>query len=271
MVFASPMPDETVLLEFNNSYFKSAHGSLPNKRDAVVWSFFTGIAKIRYEFLHQYLRKHRIEVNVLKEVGSGPGFFAENWLMNHPKTRYLVVESDSSCFDSLERLGIKIIKNNNEENSLLIDLVVMSHVLEHVSDPQTFMTDMTKNLKKGSVIFIEVPCRDYEHKSIDEPHLLFFDKEPMKIFLNNLGFEKIEVSYHGKIIKSVKRESWLYHKFMALRSKLLTFGVISPFDRFQNDIDFISNPLERTIVGPFLAHKEQQEPSWWLRALAVKK
>ena len=69
----------------------------------------------------------------------------------------------------------------------------------------------------------------------------------------------------------MKRESWLYHKFMALRSKLLTFGVISPFDRFQNDIDFISNPLERTIVGPFLAHKEQQEPSWWLRALAVKK
>jgi SAM-dependent methyltransferase len=75
------------------------------------------------------------------------------------------------------------------------DLVVMSHVLEHISDPIKFIQIATSGLRQGGALFIEVPCRDWEHKDLDEPHILFFDKRPLQLLLQRAGFNDIEVSY----------------------------------------------------------------------------
>jgi len=269
MAFAAPMPQDSALEEYNSHYFSSAHGGQP--QDPCVMAFFSGIARLRLAHLDRYLRKNNIAISSLMELGPGPGFFARNWIERYPETTYMAVETDTSCHDSLKDLGIYLVEDSaTPEDYMPVDLVVMSHVLEHVSDPVEFLTDATRNLRKGGAVFIEVPCRDWEHKPIDEPHLLFFDKGPMHHLLSKLGFDNIQVSYHGQEIDQLRSVSRWRSILMALRSKLIAMGVVAPFAQVRSGMEVLVDPLQRAMVAPFRAHCETQKAAWWLRALARK-
>jgi SAM-dependent methyltransferase len=269
MVFASPMPSDTVLEEYNASYFATAHGGQPRNKAAL--GFFLGIAHLRLAHIERYLAIQNIVVSSLLELGPGAGFFASKWLERYPKTNYLACETDASCHADLHEIGVDLLQTTAlMEDGNAIDLVVMSHVLEHVSDPVRFLSEATQNLNKGGALFIEVPCRDYEHKPIDEPHLLFFEKESMQHLLKKLGFDNIQVSYHGQKIEELGSNSFFQIKWMALRSRLISLGLIAPFSSVRPGMEMLSNPIERAMVAPFEAHRESSQPAWWLRALATK-
>lgn len=234
-------------------------------------AFFSGIARLRISYIEQYLDKHNITVTALLELGPGSGFFARNWLDRHQQTIYMAVETDISCHASLQVIGVSLVEiSANTIDNTPIDLLVMSHVLEHVSDPVKFLTDATRNLRKGGALFIEVPCRDCEHKPIDEPHLLFFDKKPMHHLLSNLGFDDIQLSYHGQEIDRLRSASVWRSKLMSLRLKLITLGLVVPFAWVRPGMEAITDPLERAVVAPFNAHRETHKPAWWLRVIAIK-
>ena len=270
LIFATPMPSESALQQFNASYFMTAHGGQPNS--PVSSGFFTAIARLRGAHLDRYLVNHATTVSRVLQLGPGPGFFARNWLEHHPSTIYTAIETDSSCHASLAKLGVRLVEDVAAHGAReSVDLVVMSHVLEHVSNPVQFLSDSTRNLRKGGALFIEVPCRDCEHKSMDEPHLLFFDKAPMQHLLVNLDFEDIEVSYHGQEIAKLRTPSRFNAKMMALRSRLISLGVVAPFGHMRQGMECIASQLERAIVAPFLAHRESSTPAWWLRASAKKR
>ena len=269
LVFADPMPNDSALAEFNASYFTCAHGGKPQSRTATA--FFSGIARLRMAYLEPYLARRKITVSRVLELGPGPGFFARNWLERHPSTIYKAIETDRSCHASLKEIGVHLVDcSKRQAKEEPFDLIVMSHVLEHVSNPIQFISETTQNLRKGGALFIEVPCRDWEHKPIDEPHLLFFDKEPMKRLLENQGFREIKVSYHGQKIAHLKKASKVCSKIMAVRSRLIGMGVIGPFGRMRRGMEALTSPLERAVLAPYLAHQESMEPAWWLRALAIK-
>jgi len=269
MFFATPMPQASALEEYNISYFSSAQGGHP--RNPRAMAFFSGIARLRLAHLERYLGENSIALTSLIEVGPGPGFFARNWIERHPETTYMAIETDISCHDSLKDLGVYLVEDSAKpEDNMPVDLVVMSHVLEHVSNPVKFLTDATRDLRKGGAVFIEVPCRDWEHKPIDEPHLLFFDKGPMNHLLGKLGFEDIQLGYYGQEIEQLRSPSFLRNKLLALRSRLIAVGLIAPFARLRPGMEVLTDPLERAAVAPFKAHRETQEPAWWLRAIARK-
>lgn len=270
MNFTSPLPAESDLLAYNASYFDSAHGG--KTLSIVATSFFAGIARLRAAHLKRYLDKLKIMTSSVLEIGPGPGFFARIWLEENLKTRYMAIETDSSCYSSLREIGVELVGTSSTTNKgEACNLVVMSHVLEHVSDPEKFIRTYTKTLCKGGVLFIEVPCRDWEHKSLDEPHLLFFDKGPMCHLLNRLGFEDIEVTYHGRKIEDLRKDYFIRAKLLAIRSRLISYGVVKPFARARPGMESLINPLERAAVAPFKAHYETVKPAWWLRAVARKK
>jgi len=270
MVFASPMPSEAALDEYNASYFASAHGGQPTNSRATA--FFSGIARLRLAHIERYRRTRNIAVSSLLEYGPGPGFFARNWLAKYPETAYKAFETDTSCHPTLQKMGIRLSDSSAlTEDTGTIDLIVMSHVLEHVSDPKLFLNRATRNLRTGGALFIEVPCRDWEHKPIDEPHLLFFDKGPLHHLLSKLDFDDIQVSYYGQEIDRLRSASPLRAGFLALRSKLIAAGLVAPFARIRPGMETLTDPLERAAVAPFKAHRETQKSAWWLRAVARKR
>jgi SAM-dependent methyltransferase len=266
MVFASPMPSEAMLLAYNANYFSAAHGGRPASKLAIA--FASGVARVRHAFVSRFLEKYQILVSRVLEIGPGPGFFARSWLQDAPQSSYFAVETDESCHQLLKELGVQIM---DLAASPSVDMVVMSHVLEHVSDPVAFVREATRGLRRGGALFIEVPCRDWEHKALDEPHILFFDKVPMHRLLNDLGFTDIEIAYYGQTIAKLKTESKLHSILMRVRSKLLSWGMVAPFAASAAGIDTLVDPLQRAMVAPFGAHLESTEPAWWLRAVARKR
>ncbi len=265
MVYASPMPSESALSHFNARYFSAAHAGKPSSLLALA--FFSGISRLRLAFVRRFLERHQITVNHVVEFGPGLGFFAKSWKELYPSSIYSVIETDSSCHKSLQSLGVRIVDDSNMGPS---DLVVMSHVLEHVPDPVAFLHLATRGLRQGGAIFIEVPCQDWKHKALDEPHVLFFEKKSMQLLLARLGFEDIQVSYYGQSIRSLCSRSWLNDKLMAIRRKLISSGVIGPFSTMVAGLEPLTCPIERAMVKPFLAHQESDEPAWWLRVVARK-
>lgn len=267
MIFATPMPSGDVLDAYNSTYFSSAHGGKPST--PIARAFFSAIARLRLAYVERYLRGRNIDVSRLLEWGPGLGFFARSWLEAHPASSYSAIETDASCHPFLTELGVRLLDDILQMQEE-VDLVVMSHVLEHVPDPGRFLTSADRALRRGGAIFIEVPCRDWEHKAIDEPHLLFFDKGPMCRLLRGLGFTDIEVSYHGQEIQRLRAAPPWRDKWMAVRSKLISSGFVAPFAATQPGMEALTDPLERAAVAPFKAHCESAEPAWWLRAVARK-
>jgi len=266
MMFAAPMPSDEAMEEFNATYFDSAHNGLAQTSESLA--FFNALAKIRGIHLEKFLAKKNLTAASILEIGPGHGFFANNWLLRNPKTSYNGLETDKSCYSSLKNYGVKLIDSLSQLPTT--DVVVLSHVLEHVTDPSLFLTNATAGLKTGGVLFIEVPCMDWDYKPLDEPHLLFFNKHTMKLLLEKVGFLDIEVSYHGQEIKAIKHESSVKKIFNRLRSKLINMGIIYPFALATKGLEFIDNSLERAVVAPFQAHHQSEKPSRWLRAVAIK-
>lgn len=265
LVFASPMPSESALSEFNSSYFDSAHGG--HSMGRVTLAYFAAIARLRADHILRYLAARNLTANRVLEVGPGSGHFAGDWLGRFPDTSYFALETDSTCYPSLRELGVKLRTGGCTE---AVDLVVASHVLEHVSDPHSFLQAVTRDLRLGGVLFIEVPCQDWRHKPIDEPHLLFFDKPPMNKLLASLGFTQIQLSYHGREIIEIESMSWLPARWASVRARLINLGLVAPFCQRRLGMEGLDNPLQRAVIAPFEAHLETDRPAWWLRALAVK-
>jgi hypothetical protein len=182
-----------------------------------------------------------------------------------PETKYFALESDLDNQRRLADFGLSLLETPRALNRSA-DLVIMSHVLEHVASPTEFLSEMTADLREGGCVFVEVPCRDWEYKSLDEPHLLFFDKKPIQLLLEKCGFSDIQVSYFGPPLQGSSN----FQRMQAWRERLLARGLVWPFSRVQEGTEMLADPLERAVVTPFRAHRESTQPAWWLRAVAIK-
>lgn len=270
MVFTDPMPTEDVLREYNASYFMTAHGGIP--QDIESQSFFSGIAGLRMKHVENYLYTNQLSVKNILEIGPGTGIFAKKWLNTNLDNKYYAVETDTSCYMSLEETGVIITKSKEVKKlGKEFDLVIMSHVLEHVPDPVGFLTSSTEFLKEDGVVFIEVPCNDWQHKPEDEPHLLFFHKKPMMQLMMSLGFKNIQLSYHGQTIENLIAGPPAKPTFMSkVYGKLIHKGLYWFAALFYRGDKTHLNIIEQSVLIPFKAHETSDKPAWWLRVMAQK-
>ena len=269
LVFANPMPTQDAWNQYNSDYFNVAHGGIAIDLNAI--NFFRGVAVVRMKYILNYINTNSIPLNSILEIGPGVGHLAGKWLEFFPKLIYTVVETDKSCHSSLNKLGVNIlncIENIPESSSF--DLVIHSHVLEHVINPVEFLEANTKYLRKGGALFIDVPCNDWKFKELDEPHLLFFDKTPMLNLLNKkLNHKNIEISYHGNTIRKILKKN----KFNLFNRIVNRFRLDKLYKRlnwvFYKDKKFltISEYLMIFDLKPYVTNENE---SWWLRSISTK-
>lgn len=259
LVFSWPQPMPEQLAEYNRDFFNESIGGLPVQESAKL--FFEGIALVRLSQIESFFSQG-LPQSVL-EIGPGSGVFCRHYLSKRSDARYTVVETDTLCQTILSQMGVYV-KNDitelNENDSF--DLLIMSHVLEHVIDPISFLSDAIAFLNNGGIVFIEVPCSDYQYKGMNEPHLLFFDKNSMHHLLTKVGLEDIKVGYYGEPIRRLKNEIGFLSKWRCrienLRRKYKRIG---PPPR---DI----SPEIWHQIGPFEPLNEKSEPARWLRVFA---
>lgn len=268
MIFTSPMPDEEALAAYN-ARFWNAQGIVPAER--MAGAFHSGLNRLRVAHVEKYLKSQRLEASTVFEAGPGGGNFARHWLARHPGSRYHAVESDGTCHAALNAHGVTLQRQPEDiPQDPPVDLVIVSHVLEHAPDPRGFLRRMTAPLRSGGALFVEVPCRDFEFKKKDEPHLLFFDKGPMSRMLHGLGFKETQLSYHGRELEALRSRPRILDRIDGFRTCLIAQGIVLPFALGFSGLDVVQDPLERALVGPYDAHREKARPARWLRAAAIK-
>ena len=265
--FAHPMPASQDLNSYNASYHESAHGG--SERNEKQKAFFIGLAKTRLNYILNNAPSKNLKISNVLEIGPGPGAFVEVWKEKFPQSKYHALESDKSCHQPLLDLGVNILDEKDFSNlNLKFDVLILSHVLEHVTDPVDFLTSFTQKLNVGGHVFIEIPCMDWEHKNLDEPHLLFFDKPAMNKLLERLQLKKISIAYYGIPINDLVNP---VKKFLKrLRGFLWRNGIIYFHPEKRKLYNILNDKTQTEAVINFYPHKEQNSHAWWLRVIAKK-
>tara|TARA_B100001540_G_scaffold247448_1_gene222857 strand:- start:811 stop:1641 length:831 start_codon:yes stop_codon:yes gene_type:complete len=154
-----------------------------------------------------YTKKY-ISGNTILEIGVGAG--QSIYWFEKKGFDVTGIEPDKrnvSMINKILKKG-KVIESSVEDFSSEknFDVIWMSHVLEHLIEPDQFLKNIKMNMKENGIFFIEVP--NCEHKptlksSIEEnPHLFHFTKNALIRMVENIGYKVISCDVFRPATKS---------------------------------------------------------------------
>lgn len=87
------------------------------------------------------------------------------------------------------------------------DLIILSHILEHISSPKTFLNNILAKLGEGGIIFVEVPNCDFRFKKFHQPHMIFYNINSLKIVIELAGLKCQRVDTCGRQVRQMQIEA----------------------------------------------------------------
>lgn len=167
-------------------------------------NFFGGIKENRIKSLEDTLRrvefiKKQIPKNgKILEIGSGHGFFLEQMEKLNYKITGIEISSEkrkmAKRITNAKILSIDLI--NHEIDIKNFDMIVMFHVLEHLSKPSEFLKKISLLLKSKGKIILEVPNSndfqlsinpDYKKFYWQRAHLHYFNPKTLNLVIKKAG------------------------------------------------------------------------------------
>ena len=184
----SPLITQPGVMELmDKAYFEQGYSERFND----VWNNF-------YEYLkavkvHRYLGPFFPKKKVM-EIGVGSGY-----LLNFLKTRgytCIGVDLSNDVRESVnKRYGIEVLASDIKDIEEKFDNIILSHVLEHISDPRAFLENLKPNLADKGILYIAVPngkgfSANFRFWPNYVPyHLSYFNKNSIRRLLDDLGFK----------------------------------------------------------------------------------
>lgn len=154
------IPKDLILYHCDNCDLKffdpSYTGDQNFYRDLQKFDWYYKDDKEEYHYAKQFIKK---KDNVL-EIGSGRGAFSK--LL--PTKKYLGLEFSEGASELAAKDGIDVRSQSIEEHATQhreeYDVVCSFQVLEHTSDPKSFIQGAIDCLKPGGKLILTVPCED---------------------------------------------------------------------------------------------------------------
>lgn len=178
----------------------------------------TGATWAKYnEALADFIAKNKVG-NIL-EIGGGSGKLAKLILERDNKVEYTVVEPNPT-FDENKRL--KIIKSFFSKDLQGVDseikTIVLSQVLEHVYDPESFLQDVSARLPEGGKFIFGYPNLEYlfsnKHtNAINFEHTMLMTDYFVDYFLQKSDFRilsKVDYGNHSHFYEVEKKSDSKY-------------------------------------------------------------
>jgi SAM-dependent methyltransferase len=229
-VLQDPAPTPEMMNRYYTNYSNYTNVSRGGQPD----SSYTGAVKRQINIIKKFLKP-----GIVFEVGCATGFM----LSKLKKDNYIVTGCDPSL------TAAAVAKNTYDidiETGLFdditiesksTDLVIFSHVLEHVFDPQLTLKKAWSVLSPLGKILIEVPCLIYPEKwpngYFTFEHINYFTEESLTSCLSKYGFTPI---YTG-----VYTDNLAYPVILVLaqksQSKTLSEGIFDSPKKIKNLID----------------------------------
>jgi len=178
--------------------------------------FFNTSFKIEGDIEEDFLLKKINSNDKILDVGCGKGRVIESLI---PITNNITgVDFDESAIIIAEKIikeDIVLIcddifnylnKNINEK----FDVIILSHVLEHIDDPSSFLKTLTTRSK---FLYIEVPDLECTHLNVyrqlvntdliysDADHVYEFNRNELEKIIKSVGFEVISSEFRFGVMK----------------------------------------------------------------------
>jgi len=170
-------------------------------RSSYIGEYYFNIMKNRaisqLNFINHFFELHRRKK--VFDIGCGYGFLVD-YAKKHFDIEAKGIEFDPNAVNYCRNngLSVNLIKEEKEIVDIeKVDLVLMSHVLEHLIEPIAVLTQLKARTK---FIFIEVPTYDVKIRQQfinQEGHLNFFTEKSLKMFLDKLGFKIVFLASYG--------------------------------------------------------------------------
>lgn len=151
-------------------------------------------------------KKLKSKGNIL-DIGCGDGVFLSNLSGNAEWNLYGVEISKAGFEKAKARRRLKVFNNPLSECGFsrgFFDVIVMRHVLEHISSPQSMLAEIKMILKPGGVLVLRVPNfasieaslggRDWLHMDLPR-HLFHYTPETITMLLEKNGFEVKKINH----------------------------------------------------------------------------
>mgnify|MGYP003651650558 CR=1 FL=1 len=146
--------DNDTLINFYSNYYRKIYGNTPPSE--LYYSQRDGKGNDICSFVSSVCEPKRI-----LEVGCGAGGILAAFRDNGCDV--LGLDFDDDYLNIAKRHGLQVVngsldKLNNDEK---FDLIILSHVLEHIIEPVQFLKTLSKHLAGDGIIYIEVPSLNH--------------------------------------------------------------------------------------------------------------
>jgi len=185
------------LNSFLHDYYKDRYWKWTNRKDnylekkikQISWLGLDSIrANSQYEFLKNYSGK-------VLDIGAGKGDLSR--IFSKKGYDVTIIEPAEENTNKLKKTlsDVQIITGEFETIDIKekFDIIIMSHILEHVKDMINFLKSAKKLLSPDGIIFIEVPdCNNkiiLENSVGENPHISHFSRQSLENLLMKLNFE----------------------------------------------------------------------------------
>jgi SAM-dependent methyltransferase len=261
LAFIYPMPTKLQLDQYYSSYWCGEDSVQSSSEESL--RVYKAEMYSRCEFL---LRKTGTFKNYnILDFGSGHGLFKEVILEKEKEFNYYAVEADVNIVNQLISKGVNAATKIEAFKNTKYDIIVVFHVLEHLSNSKEFIAGLLKHLKKEGILFIEIPNQDYLWKNKVEPHVLFFNKMSLEALFNSLEIKKYNIVTCGRKLQNIPNERKKGKKIRRIVGKILRrFGLIKEHGKE------IKSPIDYKTYRKIYKMDEFGESRQWIRAIIIK-
>jgi hypothetical protein len=151
-------------------------------------------------FAH-FVNKYDLK-NIL-EIGGLHGILAQKYFNLNGKARWTIIEPNPIIPESVPVKVITGFFDNNFISDEKFDAIVHSHVLEHVYNPDEFMSHQSSFMENGDLLLFTLPNMQVmlENKytnCVNFEHTMYITEPYIEYFLSKYNFEIIEKQYFKK-------------------------------------------------------------------------
>lgn len=191
--------DEIFSEESNMDFYKNHYRLMYTGLQIPSMEFYNNQAKTGSRFLR--LIESKVDINSIDkivEIGCGAGGILSPFKMSGKEVRGFDYNDDYLAFGNSQ--GLNLIKGDyndfleNEE----VDLVILSHVMEHFINPIGELKTIINKIKKGKYLLVEVPGifsikKEYHFpiRYFQNAHVYNYYGDYLKVFFESLGLKVI--------------------------------------------------------------------------------
>jgi hypothetical protein len=154
-----------------------------------------------HEAFAQFVNKYNIK-NAL-EIGGLHGILAQKYFNLKGKAKWTIIEPNPIVPESVPVTVIKGFFDNNFKSEEKFDAIIHSHLLEHVYNPDEFMSHQSSFMKEEDLLLFTLPnmqvmLENNYTNCINFEHTMYLTEPYIEYFLSKYNFEIIEKQYFKK-------------------------------------------------------------------------